>query len=246
MPRSLLRPRWIFFHLLLVLIVAVCLALGRWQLNRLAERRAENARIAAQTALPAASLEKVLSTPEISARLAEGEVFRRVNVKGTFDADREVVVLTRSNGDETGNHLLTPLVTPQGAAIFVDRGWVPLGMERPPVAKAAPPKEPVEVTGVLLPSEPRSRLAPNPPPGPVKATSRIDLRRLSGQLPYQTYPLYLRLESQRPASPRPLPEAVPLPLPNDGPHLSYAIQWFSFAAIAMVTYGALIRRELKK
>jgi surfeit locus 1 family protein len=247
MPRLLLTRRWILLHLLVAVVVAVCLGLGRWQLNRLAERRAENARITAQTALPTEPLERILPSSSVPARRAEGQSFRRVSVRGTFVPDREIVLLTRSNGDETGNRVLTPLVISEGTAIIVDRGWVPLTMNTPPILEAAPPDGPVEVTGVLLPSEPRGSFGPNDPPsGTVKAVSRIDLDRLSEQLPYQTYPLYLRLATQRPASGRRLPETVPLPAPTEGPHMSYAVQWFAFATIALVTYGALIRKEIAK
>jgi cytochrome oxidase assembly protein ShyY1 len=246
MPRFLLKPRWVLVHLLAALIVSVCIALGQWQLNRLSERRAENARIARQTALAPEGLDELLPSPRLPYRHAEDLAYRRVNVRGTYDAGREVVLLTRSNGEQNGNHVLTPLVTSQGAAVIVNRGWVPLTMDRPPVPEAAPPDGPVEVTGLLLPSEPRGRFEPSVSQSDtVKAVSRIDLSRLSKQLPYQTYPLYLRLETELPTSGRRLPETVPLPAPNEGPHLSYAIQWFAFASIALVTYAALIRKEFK-
>jgi surfeit locus 1 family protein len=245
MLRLLLRPRWIFIHLLVALIVAVCAGLGRWQLNRLEERRTENARIARQTSLPAQGLEELLPSPGVPARLADDFAYRRVRVRGTYDTNRELVLLTRSNGDEAGNHLLTPLVISRDAAVIVDRGWVPLNMNSPPVPQAAPPDGPADVTGVLLPSEGRGRFGPGDSSGRAKATSRVDLERLANQLPYQTYPLYLRLETQRPSSGRSLPQPVPLPPSDEGPHLSYAVQWFVFGALALITYGALIRREVR-
>jgi cytochrome oxidase assembly protein ShyY1 len=48
------------------------------------------------------------------------------------------------------------------------------------------------------------------------------------------------LQTQTPARERPIP--APLPDTSEGPHLSYAIQWFTFAAIALVGYGLLVRR----
>jgi cytochrome oxidase assembly protein ShyY1 len=38
---------------------------------------------------------------------------------------------------------------------------------------------------------------------------------------------------------------VPVPLPDlsEGPHLSYAIQWFCFAAVAVAGAAILVRRE---
>ena len=56
-------------------------------------------------------------------------------------------------------------------------------------------------------------------------------------------PWYLRLDRQVPTGGE-LPLPAPLPEPTDGPHLSYAIQWFAFATIAAIGYVVLLRREL--
>jgi surfeit locus 1 family protein len=256
--RHLLKPRWIALHLAVIVIAATCVSLGVWQLNRLSERRAENAKIAQRSSLPTEDLQKLLP-PNSTAKVAADREFRRARVRGSYDPGREVILLSRSNGEETGNHVLTPLaltplaltplVTTQGPAaiaIVVDRGWVPLELSEPPVKQAAPPSGPVVVTGVLLPTEPKGLFgSEGPPPGRVKATARLDLPRIAKQLPYRTYPLYLRLLTQQPPEPGGLPQAVPLPKPDEGPHLSYAIQWFSLASVALITYGALIRRELR-
>ncbi|MDQ4149266.1 MAG: SURF1 family protein [Actinomycetota bacterium] len=246
MPRFLLRPPWIFLNLLVALIVAVCAGLGRWQLQRLEERRAENAKIAALSSLPPEELTDVVPSPAPSAEEAAASAYRTVTVTGSYRPDEEIVVLTRSNSDgsRTGNHVLTPLVTSAGHIILVNRGWVPLTMNEPPIAEAAPPEGRVRVTGILLPSEEEgpARVSGGKD---VRAASKIDVPALSRQLPGPTYPLYLRLQSQDPPAPRDLPQPVPLPKATEGPHVSYAIQWFTFGVIALITYGALIRRELR-
>jgi len=38
----------------------------------------------------------------------------------------------------------------------------------------------------------------------------------------------------------------PAPEPGDGPHLSYAIQWFAFAGIVILGMGALIRKQARE
>ncbi|HEX2053664.1 MAG TPA: SURF1 family cytochrome oxidase biogenesis protein, partial [Actinomycetota bacterium] len=95
-----------------------------------------------------------------------------------------------------------------------------------------------------LPSEERGFLGvSDPPPGRVTAIPRIDLERLAGQLPYPLYPLYLRLFDQQPANSGALPEPVPIPPPDEGPHRDYALQWFAFAGTALIIYLGLMRRE---
>jgi cytochrome oxidase assembly protein ShyY1 len=65
-------------------------------------------------------------------------------------------------------------------------------------------------------------------------------------VPFALAPAYLLLDSQRPAQAT-LPAAAPLPDPSESPpHLSYAIQWFTFAAIAVVGFVILVRREHRR
>jgi hypothetical protein len=56
---------------------------------------------------------------------------------------------------------------------------------------------------------------------------------------------YLWLQNQGPPQASGLPKIVPLPELSEGPHLSYAIQWFSFACVALIGWGVLIRKEAR-
>jgi len=163
-----------------------------------------------------------------------------VRVEGTYDTAREVVLLGRANGDQDGNHVLTPLVRARGPAILVDRGWVPPPLDTPPVRTAMPPSSTVTVRGELLASEHSPFHGGS---GATKVVSLVDLNRLSRQLPYPVARDYLLLRAQSPAQPGQLPVLVAPPSLDEGPHKSYAIQWFSFVVIAVVGYGAFLRRE---
>jgi surfeit locus 1 family protein len=101
----------------------------------------------------------------------------------------------------------------------------------------------VDVEGVLFPSE-------GDPPGAVDTggpsettLSRVDLGTIQSQLPYDIAPSYLLLQQQSPVQSNALPEPSPLPELSEGPHLSYAIQWFTFAVIALVGFVVLALRE---
>lgn len=245
MYRFLLAPRWIAAHLVVIILEVALVAFGIWQLGRLDERRAEVALIESRIRRPPAGLEKLLASPDTPAEQAERSAYRRVAVRGTFDAGREVLLEGRSNLGRPGRHVLTPLRTGADSAIIVDRGWVPMPLDDPPIIEAAPPVDEVRVTGILLPPPPRSSFGPpEPSPGPVQRLPRVDLERLDDQLPYRLYPLYLQLRSQQPPNRDPVPRPADPPKLDEGPHLSYAIQWFSFAAIAGVTYLAFVRRQV--
>ncbi len=228
-----LTRRWITIHLMTLTIVAVCLAMASWQLARLQDRRAENSRLVAQSRLEPAGLGDLLPGADARAGLVNDADFRRTVVSGTYDAGEQVILQSRSFDGRQGNHLLTPLVLPSGEAIFVDRGWVPLPTTDEVLDDATAPSGQVTLEGVLLPSEKKGFLGvSDPPPGDVSATPRVDLERLAGQLPYHLYPLYLRLQVQDPANVE-LPKPVPIPAPDEGPHMEYTVQWLLFAGTAL-------------
>jgi surfeit locus 1 family protein len=213
----------------IALIVAVtCVGLGFWQLDRLHGRREINAMLAARGSEP---------TVPIRSLTPAALPYRYVSATGTYDPAHEVILSGRSLNGEAGNHVLTPLRLDDGSAVVVDRGWVPLDMTGVPVTgTAAAPGGRVTVTGLALPPDQVS--APAVSPAPTIAT-RIDLGR--GDLPYSLLPVYVLLQSQQP--PQDLPAIVPVPTLDEGPHLSYAIQWFAFATIAVVGGAVLLLRD---
>lgn len=206
---------------------ATCVLLGLWQLRRLDDRRAYNRLVSERAAHPAAPIGSVLARPDAA--------YRRVTATGRYDGARDFLLFGRPLRGEPGHHVLTPLLLRDGGEVLVDRGWVPFEMSRPPVAAAAPPPGGVTVTGVLIPSEkggaPRSRVVRAADTGAIGAALSLDLPSL-----------YVRLEEQRPAQ-RDLPRPAPGPELSEGPHLSYAVQWFLFAAVAVGGWAAMMRRS---
>jgi surfeit locus 1 family protein len=223
---------------IVLVVVAGCAWLGTWQLGRLDRQRARNRLVAARFAAPPLPLADAL-------RAGAGAAYRRVEgVVGRFDPDREVILRARALNGRPGNHVLTPLLMGSGSAVLVDRGWVPLDRDRPPVRDAAPPPASVRLAGVLLPPDART---PARPGEHLASFGRVDLERLQGQMPYRIAPLYLLMRTQAPAQRGSLPVPVAFePTAPGPPHLSYAVQWFSFATLALVTYGALIRKTARE
>jgi cytochrome oxidase assembly protein ShyY1 len=226
--RTLLTPRWIAGHLLAIVGVVAFVSLGFWQLRRLDDRRSFND--AVETALegPATDLETAL---------AAGSEYRRVRVEGEFDPSTEVLVL-RSRAGTSGHHVLTPLLLGDGSAVLVDRGWVPLSFDSTPVAQAPPPSGRVGVEGLLWPSQAGS--VPDELPtvarriDPAIVDPFVDSAVIGGR--------YLVLES--PAT-EPYPIPVGTPELTEGSHLSYAVQWFLFAAVVVAGYPLLLRRVVQ-
>jgi surfeit locus 1 family protein len=225
-----------------VVVAAVCVRLGFWQLDRLEQRRATNARVRS-------GLEgDVAPFPELLRGTADPQdlAWRRTAVEGTYDPDREVILYGRTQHGRPGDHVLTPLRLADGSAVIVDRGWIPFEADRDPpvVGPAAAPNGVVTVEGVVLAAEDDSSTLPSPNgEDPVTTLQRLDLGRFQRQVPYDLAPVAIQLQVQRPAQPTGLPEPATLPDLDEGPHLGYAIQWFAFASIAIVGYGLLANRD---
>ena len=222
-----------------LLVAVTCIALGFWQIARLHQKQQFNAAVRAGLAEPPAPVEAVLPDGVDPDTVR----YRRVEATGTYDTDHGFVLYGRTQDSQAGNHLLTPLLLTDGHAILVDRGWVPLDVDEPGAPAAAPPSGDVVVEGVLFSSD-------GDPPGAVDAggpaettLSSVDLRAIQAQLPYPIAPSYVLLQRQTPAQPDGLPEPSPLPELSEGPHLSYAIQWFTFAVIAVAGLVILALRE---
>ena len=72
--------------------------------------------------------------------------------------------------------------------------------------------------------------------------NRIDIPRLQQQSPEPLAPVYLQLQSAQPKDSDFL-RLLPLPATDEGPHLSYAIQWFIFATVGAVGWPLLLRKQ---
>ena len=200
-----------------VLVAGLCVAAGIWQLNRLAARRARNAALAARLALPPLQIGGGSGGSDITADSARQ---RRVVAHGIYDFSAERTWPGRSFEGTPGVALVTPLRLPGGSAVLVDRGWVPSPDAFHVDHALYGELDTVTITGIAL----------IPPRGRGDVT-------VVGFLPF-----VIQLETPPPPPARGLPRRWPPPAFDNGPHLSYAIQWFSFALIALVGTAVLIRR----
>jgi len=233
--------------LLLVISIAlglVCIRLGFWQLDRLEQRRARNRLMEERLSLPPLALTG-------AAIEAEALEFRRVVARGIFDLGLQVALANRALDGVPGVHLLAPLIL-EGTtqAVLVDRGWIPIEDQAPAERAAYGPAGTVEVTGVarLSQAEPFWSFLrdPIPSPGspPLDSWRVVNLEGLQGQMPVPLLPVYIQQTEAAGdgLQPRPDPEIDR----SEGPHLSYAIQWFSFGAIAIVGGAAWMRQRRRQ
>jgi surfeit locus 1 family protein len=222
------RPRWTP-TLLLTLPIPLFIALGFWQIDR-AEQKREQARILGERAeMPAR---------KISARIIDPESlrFRKLEARGVFEADGQILIENRRHGSRTGFHVITPLrVEGSHLWVLVNRGWIPAGADGRPAA--APVTEGVvTVCGEAhLPSPPALALH-----GGADAAKGWGRR-----WPYLTTELYAAAFGhpvqpvvilQDPSDAGGFLRSWPRELPKADMHIGYAVQWFAFALIALVLW----------
>ncbi len=218
------------------------ISLGFWQLRRLDERQLQNTVGESRFEDEPVDLGLLL---DASGEEQDTLEFRRATATGEFQPDDEVLIRSQVHQGVAGFHVITPLLGERGTAVLVNRGWAPLDADQVPVAAAPPPEGTVTVTGWVRPTQARGALGPSDPEeGRLVTMSRVDIDRIQQQVPYELEPVYLSLlddlEGDLPVVARPPSFA------DEGPHLAYAIQWFSFALIGLVGYFFLIRRAARR
>ncbi len=232
------RPRWIAGHLIAAIAVVIFVLAGLWQLSRLDERRATNATIGERTLGPAIDLP---AAPQTDAEIGALE-WQLVEIDAEWRTEDEVILRARSLRGVSGHDVLTPATVDGSEVVMVNRGWVPIDVEDPPVGLAEPASPTTEVRGVLRTTEERGSFGPvDPPDGRLARVARVDLERLDQQIEGDLYPMWVQLLEQTPGQPD-YPRLRPLPSLDDGPHLSYAVQWFIFATVVVVGYPTLLVR----
>lgn len=240
MEPSARRPRPAAFVALLVVLAALAgagfAALGVWQIHRLAWKEALIAHVdrelrAAPVAAPAPA--------QWPALRREDDEYRRVRLEGRFDFGREVLVRAVSTLG-AGYWVLTPLRTPDGTWVVVNRGFV-----RPEMKDRVPHgAEAASVVGLLRFSEPGGTFLQKNEPAHGRWYSRdvaaiAAARGLDGRIA----PYFVDAQAVAGADPAgwPRPGLTVVHFNND--HLVYAITWFALAAMMAVAIGALVLDE---
>ncbi|MGH9084027.1 MAG: SURF1 family protein [Acidimicrobiales bacterium] len=241
-------PKWIVRHLLVVVLVIVMVQLGLWQLRRLDDRQAHNALVESRQAEPSAAVEDLVPPgAAVGSRAVDDVVHRLATARGAYEPEDTVVVENRTLNGASGGWVLTPLRFDDGRAVLVNRGFIGFDADGRIIAPD-PPGGRVQVDGIVLPSQEREGLgAADPSEGTLDVLVRVDLERFAAQVDYDVLPAYLQLQASDPpeaTAPAGSPQLVALDPPElgEGPHLSYAVQWFIFTTIAAGGYLLLLRK----
>lgn len=234
----LLRTRrWLGFTAVVVGAIVAFGLLSAWQWDRADDRRSE--RVTLQSALD--TVPAPIESIDLSAGPDPGDVFRSVTTRGTYLADDQVVVRKRPLDTRNGFWLMTPMQTDAGPVVWVNRGWLPAGVDALSTPDLpAPPAGEVVVTGYLRAFDPADPGDNDGLPAGQIAGPAIEL------LPAMTatLPAFIQLAESDPQQDGLV--VLPLPTVDEGRNISYAIQWLLFAIVAVAGWFFFLRREAKE
>lgn len=206
-----------------VVAVALFLAAGFWQNDRMRQKLALRAQV------DAAAREAPVALPAVSDWSAWR--YRPVTVAGTFDAAHQILLDNRLYQGRPGYHVVTPLVTADRRTVLVDRGWVPAGATRAELPAVPPQPGAVSVTGrVNQPPPAFLELSAETVKGPV--WQNLDLARYASATGLAVLPVIVEQTAPLAATDT-LVRDWPAPDLGVEKHMIYMAQWFAFAALAV-------------
>lgn len=237
MYRFLYSPRWIALHIAVALSVIVMVNLAFWQIDRLHQRQDFNQILAARVPAASAPLADVLAKyPDPT----DAEWYRVVAV-GTYLRGEDITVINVTQDGQAGHDAVTPLLLDTGQVLLVNRGFLPLSMDIPQA-----PTGRITIEGRLrMSAVRRTGAVSDPSTGELQEIQRVDIDRLAPQLPNDPVAMYVELLDSQPADSG-LLSRISDPVFTNGPHLSYAVQWFLFSGCAIAGWMIAVRREVKR
>jgi surfeit locus 1 family protein len=244
------KRQWITasFAFAACVLAVIFASLGFWQLRRLAERRAQNAILSSRR------FDKPIGLDE-AARDTGAARFRRVRISGAYDYSREFALTLRTRNGSPGVDIITPVARAgTDTVILVNRGWIyaPDGMTAD--ISRWTEGDSVNAIGFVETFPPSSAYAAGSP-GRPRAYRWLERSAIARDLGKPIAPFYVVLApdsetgyamplqvaaatNRRETAPRVEPRGL-----DEGPHKSYAIQWFSFAAISILGLIFFLKRQ---
>lgn len=215
----------------MIAFVALTLALGNWQRHRAADKEAL-----------AMQLSAAASEPPVELAAADADAkrlrFRSVRAKGEYDAARQLFLDNKVHAGRAGYDVLAPLrLTGSDRFVLVDRGWIAQGPRRAELPAVPPPAGPVTVIGrANLPPQRYLELGDRRNAGPL--WENLDLDRIATATGLSLLPIIVE-QTDPVAPPDGLVRDWPRPDLGAEQNRSYMLQWYSFAALAVVLWLSL-------
>lgn len=234
--RFLLTPTWLGWLAVCAVFAVACYFLGQWQLDRREHALDEINRVVQnydEDPVPYSEVRELFADP------GSQDEWTVVSMHGEYLADDFRLVRNRGHMSQVGYEQVVPFREQEtGDVVVLSRGWLPTSSDdgSRPAYNPQPPEGQVEVIARLKPAEPAiNRDAPD------GQLASLDLTEYAEQL---DYPLitgaYARMAQEDPA-PEQAPSQLVRPSMDEGPHLSYSMQWIAFGLLGFIGWGYAAR-----
>jgi cytochrome oxidase assembly protein ShyY1 len=239
------------FHALTwLLLIPAFIALGYWQRTLWKDRADSQGLVYAKLDAKPAAIDAI---DPVGHKVAQDQQWLAVTVTGHYDTAHQFAVRNRSQNENAGWYVVTPLVLPDGTAVLVNQGWIATSNNTvPSTAMPALPPVPsgtVTVTGWLQPDETtaNTRITDDTnklPTGEIALITKSDLQnRVSETL----HDGSIELTNSKPANTAAgAAQPVPGPSYDNTMYIAYMIQWWVFAIIMPLTWLKLVNREAQE
>jgi len=242
------------FAIFTLLMVAACISLGIWQLQRRLEK---HALIAALSERLAAAPEALPSPSKWDALVPARDEFRRVSFTATYLRLPDAMIYSsgsavREDVSGPGTWAFLPSLLPGGEIVVVNAGFVQNTMQDRAQQDRAVGRlitgQPMKLTGYLRFPETAGALTPSENVARRLWFTRDHLaiaRALGwGEGGKAIAPFYVDLESPVPESGIPKPGPLTVHLKDD--HMQYAITWFGLASAVAIAFGVWWRTQRRR
>ena len=242
--RAIFSKKWIIPTILVVLGMVLLVRLGYWQLDRLEQKRDFNTMMAERWRSEPYDL-TTQALPSDPGGMQDLE-YRRVAAQGQWDYDHQILISNQTFQGTAGYVIVTPLVLGDNRAVLVARGWIPAEQAEADQLAQLVETSAAPVVGLARKSQglPAGGVS-TPVAAPQREWYRVDVPAIQGQMPYKLEPGYLEQMPEEGRAYDALPiRSEPIAL-DEGNHLGYAIQWFTFAAVLGFGYIMLVRHRTR-
>ena len=233
------RPR-LLPTLAAALLVPLFISFGQWQWNKASVKGDLQTLLDTRSAEPPVQIPGTISDVQ-SLR------YRRVTARGVYDPEHQILIDNRIYREQAGYHVLTPLhIEGSELRVLVNRGWIPALAEHRHIPEVATPPGVIEVSGMaIVPGNRFFTLGADSGKGGTewqRVWQNLDLSGYSKTVSFPLQPVVIQLAPESAAGG--FAREWPRPDERLEKHLSYALQWWGFAAATVAIWIAVnFRRD---
>ena len=201
--------------------------LGTWQVYRAIEKQT------IQLEMDSKEKQQVILLDKRTKDL-QNNVYLKVEAIGKYDQSGEVLIDNAIHNGKAGYHVITPFILKQDkSVIMVNRGWVPVGNDRSVLPELTAPNNEIKISGILSPPKSKPPIILAELDVKSKVWLYFDKQTFEKKLSKSISPVIILLDKhENNGYVRKWPKIEA----KVGMHVGYAIQWYVFAIIVLVTY----------